>query len=121
VSARSDRQHPRGGHSEPLLHLYSPTEIAKALGCSEWWVKEQARGRRIPFAWIGGSYRFTGEHLAEIIRIYEMRPTTGGQVEIEATSSPRPRVARTAEPAVRLKARQPKRAQRSRLSATGEN
>jgi integrase len=30
---------------------------------------ETARGlRRIPFAWIGGSYRFTDDHVAEIIR-----------------------------------------------------
>jgi len=45
------------------------------LRCSEWWVKEQARRRRIPFAWIGGSYLFTPEHLAEIVRRFEVRPT----------------------------------------------
>ncbi|WP_433082730.1 helix-turn-helix domain-containing protein [Dactylosporangium sp. CA-052675] len=54
--------------------LHRPAEVAKILDCSEWWVKEQARRRRIPFAWIGGSYRFTDEHLAEIIRIFEVRP-----------------------------------------------
>ncbi|WP_433055514.1 helix-turn-helix domain-containing protein [Dactylosporangium sp. CS-033363] len=54
--------------------LHRPAEVAKILDCSEWWVKEQARKRRIPFTWIGGSYRFTDEHLAEIIRLFEVRP-----------------------------------------------
>ena len=44
------------------------------LRCSEWWVKEQARRRRIPFSWIGGSYLFTAEHVAEIVRLFEVRP-----------------------------------------------
>lgn len=44
------------------------------LRCSEWWVKEQARKRRIPYCWIGGSYRFTPEHVAEIARLFEVRP-----------------------------------------------
>jgi len=44
------------------------------LRCSEWWVKEQARKRCIPFSWIGGSYRFTDEHVAEIIALFEVRP-----------------------------------------------
>ena len=34
------------------------------LRCSEWWIKEQARRRRIPFSWIGGSYLFTEDHEA---------------------------------------------------------
>jgi hypothetical protein len=63
--------------------LYRPHEVAKVLRCSEWWVKEQARRRRIPFSWIGGSYRFTDEHIAEIIRRFEVQPdndhTTSGQ------------------------------------------
>jgi hypothetical protein len=46
------------------------------LRCSEWWVKEQARKRRIPYSWIGGSYLFTEEHIAEIVRLFEVRPTT---------------------------------------------
>jgi len=54
--------------------LYRPAQIADVLGCSEWWVKEQARRRRIPFTRFGGSYRFTADHLAGIIRIFEERP-----------------------------------------------
>jgi Helix-turn-helix domain len=100
-----------------LVALYSPAEIAKALGCSEWWVKDQARKRRIPFAWIGGGYRFTSEHLREIIRIFEKRPAIGTPAEIEAPSTSRPRAPRTTMTAVRLKARPPKRAGRSQSVA----
>ncbi|MER7275847.1 helix-turn-helix domain-containing protein [Dactylosporangium sp. NPDC000244] len=81
--------------------LHRPAEVAKILDCSEWWVKEQARKRRIPFAWIGGSYRFTDEHLAEIIRIFEVRP----QEERPATPRAAPSVMTGP-----LRARRPRRA-----------
>jgi hypothetical protein len=54
--------------------FYRPAEVAALLRCSEWWVKEQARRRRIPYAWIGGSYLFTAEHIAEIVRRFEVLP-----------------------------------------------
>ena len=66
------------GSLQDGTQLHSPVEVAKALGCSEWWVKEQARRRRIPFTWIGGSYRFTAEHVREIIRVFEVRPNVDG-------------------------------------------
>jgi excisionase family DNA binding protein len=94
----------------PMVGLYSPAEVAEQLGCSEWWVKEQARRRRIPFAWIGGSYRFTHEHLDEIIRIFEVRPTKEG-----AGTAPRRRA--PGNPANQttplLRAKHPRRARRT--------
>jgi hypothetical protein len=97
------------------LILLSPADVAKALGCSEWWVKEQARRRRIPFSWIGGSYRFTDEHLQEIIRAFEHRPTAAPTPA--RTDSPpvqRRRRGRPAlQPATRLRARTPGRARRA--------
>ena len=53
---------------------YRPAEVAAMLRCSEWWVKEQARRRRIPYSWIGGSYLFTEEHVSAIVRLFEVRP-----------------------------------------------
>jgi excisionase family DNA binding protein len=53
--------------------LYVPAEVAQRLRCSERWVKEQARRRRIPFCWTGGSYRFTDEHVATIVRLFEVQ------------------------------------------------
>src|SRR5438067_1794706 len=62
-----------GPHQDPpAFHL--PADVAALLRCSTWWVKEQARRRRIPYCWIGGGYRFTDEHLVEIARICEVRP-----------------------------------------------
>ncbi len=89
--------------------LLSPAEVADALRCSEWWVKEQARRRRIPYAWIGGSYRFTPEHVAEIIKSSEVRP-----IEVAppppAPRAPARRVRSSLDTASRLTARRPKRA-----------
>ncbi|GGL09797.1 helix-turn-helix domain-containing protein [Mangrovihabitans endophyticus] len=59
--------------------FYRAAEVARLLRCSEWWVKEQARRRRIPFCWIGGSYLFTDEHIAAIVRLFEVQPDAGGQ------------------------------------------
>ena len=86
------------------------------LRCSEWWVKEQARRRRIPFCWIGGSYLFTDEHITEIIRLFEVRPVEGAAVAVigrarKATTEPH------TAPAVRLVARVPRRA---RAAGTGQ-
>ena len=54
--------------------FYRAAEVAEMLRCSEWWIKEQARHRRIPYSWIGGSYLFTEEHVADIVRLFEVRP-----------------------------------------------
>ncbi|GAA0907702.1 hypothetical protein Vau01_014180 [Virgisporangium aurantiacum] len=93
------------GTSRPPL--YRPIEVARLLGCSEWWVKEQARKRRIPFSWIGGSYRFTDDHVNAIVEIFEKQPT------FSATPVPRKpatqgRPAESAD-ATQLKARAPRR------------
>ncbi|GGQ45228.1 hypothetical protein GCM10010267_04330 [Streptomyces griseorubens] len=104
----------------PPTRLYRPEEIADTLGCSAWWVKDRARRRLIPHTRVGRAYRFTAEHLAEIIRLYEERPTRPAQTPARATeplsglrtqtgsAQPhRPVVA----PAARLRARPPRRQQ----------
>ncbi|MGW5178231.1 helix-turn-helix domain-containing protein [Streptomyces sp. NPDC004082] len=95
-----------------LPRLYSAADVARALGCSEWWVKEQARRGRIPFTKVGGSYRFTAEHFAEIPHIFESRPTEG-HASTPATQAPRRRASTTAAPATSLKARTPRRVRHS--------
>ncbi len=103
----------------PLPPVYLPRHIAKALHCSEWWVKEQARRGRIPFSKIGGRYRFTAEHFAEIMRIFESRPAESGSTVTAATPAQPRQAAQAAAVVTRLKARTPRRAQRnqSRSSA----
>ena len=97
-----------------LPALYRPVDIAKALGMSEWWVKEQARRGRIPFTKPGRSYRFTAEQFAEIVRLYETRPVLAPvsqpmgateQVSRKPIRNPQP-----VETTMRLHARVPRRA-----------
>ncbi|MGO1055631.1 hypothetical protein [Crossiella sp. CA198] len=102
----------RATPSEPIL--YRPSEVAKQLGCSEWWIKEQARHRRIPFSWIGGRYSFTDEHVAAIIAIFEKRPAgqvvPANEMQVQEVSNRRG----TAAAHVKLKARSPKRGSAAR-------
>lgn len=92
-----------------LPRLHTPDEIADALGVSGWWVREQCRKRRIPFARVGGAYRFTSDHLAEIVSIFEERPGRS-HGSSTATRSTRRRVQpQSTPPAVPLRARPPRR------------
>jgi hypothetical protein len=76
-----------------LPQLYSAADVAQALRCSEWWVKEQACRGRIPFTKPGGSYRFTVEHVAEIMRIFERRPAESSGIAVPASRVPGRRMA----------------------------
>ncbi|CAG7643375.1 hypothetical protein SBRY_30798 [Actinacidiphila bryophytorum] len=96
---------------DELPVLYRPAQIADVIGCSEWWVREQARRRRIPFTRLGGSYRFTAGHLAEIIRIFEERPLAPPDAGTlpSARSAYRPARAAPVAAESRLNARPPRR------------
>jgi hypothetical protein len=102
---------PRNLSSRPL---YRPADVAKMLQCSEWWIKEQARNRRIPYSWIGGSYRFTDDHVEEVIRLFEKRPESTGALPGGAAqlSTVRKRQLSTGDEAA-LRARTPRRALKS--------
>jgi hypothetical protein len=81
------------------------------LRCSEWWVKEQARRRRIPYSWIGGSYLFTNEHVAEIVRLFEVQPMAETRTSLASKGPDRIRDDSPGKTptVVRLRARQPRR------------
>ncbi|MEU1014703.1 DNA-binding protein [Streptomyces sp. NPDC005898] len=101
-----------------MSRLYLPEEIADVLGCSAWWVKDRARRRLIPFTRVGRAYRFTGEHLAEIIHMHEARPAVPQQrAEARPTSkSPSPQAPPpSAAPTTRLRSRPPRRARQSQF------
>ncbi|MFJ2173810.1 MULTISPECIES: helix-turn-helix domain-containing protein [unclassified Streptomyces] len=115
------RHLPANEGDAPLPRLYRPEEIAQALGCSAWWVKDRARRRLIPHTRVGRSYRFTAPHLAEIIRLHEERPkrfisaapadpavTGPPAARTRSTQSSRPTTAATT---ARLRARPPRRTQ----------
>src|SRR3954451_8882289 len=86
---------------------YRPAEVARLLRCSEWWIKEQARRRRIPYAWIGGSYLFTDVHVGEIVRLFEVRPSVPGAALVPKQSGTQTAGVSGAAPA--LRARKPRR------------
>ncbi|MFJ5305600.1 helix-turn-helix domain-containing protein [Streptomyces sp. NPDC088350] len=105
----------------PLPRLYHPEEIAEALGCSAWWVKDRARRGLIPHTRVGRAYRFTAAHLAEIVRLHEEGPkrsASSASASRAETSPPaaRTRAARPPGPTTasrpgRLRARPPRRTQ----------
>ncbi|WP_078510383.1 helix-turn-helix domain-containing protein [Streptomyces himastatinicus] len=113
--------HPSTESQASLPRLYRPEEIAEALGCSAWWVKDRAQRGLIPHARIGRAYRFTARHLAEIIQLYEECPTrsAGNAAAVAAASTPpaaRTRAAQPPRPTTapttgRLRARPPRRTQ----------
>lgn len=106
---------PDRGRTAQVLHR--PADVAAILRCSEWWVKEQARKRRIPYAWIGGGYRFTDEHVAAIIRAAEVLPGAVAPAAIPVpVRRPEPAPA-VVEPVTRLRARTPRRARQDAVAA----
>lgn len=93
-----------------LPRLHKPEDIAAALGCSAWWVRERARRREIPFVMVSKQYRFTDQHLTEIIAIFEQRPDQPqGSVSSAGRRRSQPRRQSTSDTVVPLRARQPRR------------
>jgi hypothetical protein len=91
---------------------YRVDEAAAQLRCSVWWLKEQARKRRIPYTWIAGSYRFTDEQLDQILQLCAFSPEPDGPVHASAaTGTSRSRTRARAADVPRLTARVPRRAQ----------
>jgi excisionase family DNA binding protein len=54
--------------------LYTAAEAAAILRVKTSWLKRQAAARKIPFAMLGHSYRFTPDHLAAIVEMHETGP-----------------------------------------------
>jgi excisionase family DNA binding protein len=54
--------------------VHTLDEAAVILRVKPSWLERQAAARRIPFTMLGGSYRFTADHLTAIVRQYEKRP-----------------------------------------------
>jgi excisionase family DNA binding protein len=59
-----------GGH----LMMHTAEEAARLLKVKQSWLERQAAARKIPFSMLGGSYRFSDRHLAEIVRMNEVAP-----------------------------------------------
>jgi excisionase family DNA binding protein len=57
---------------QPVMH--TAEEAARLLKVKQSWLERQAAARKIPFSMLGGSYRFSDRHLAEIVRMNEVAP-----------------------------------------------
>ncbi len=57
------------------IAVHTLDEAAIILRVKPSWLERQAAARRIPFTMLGGSYRFTADHLMAIIRQFEQHPT----------------------------------------------
>lgn len=57
-----------------LPNLLTTEEAAAVLRVKTSWLERQAACRRIPFSMLGGCYRFTTEHLTQIVVIFEETP-----------------------------------------------
>jgi hypothetical protein len=102
----------------PRRDAWTKAETAVKLGCTESWLEEQVRQRRIPFTRLSGAIHFTDAHIQEIIKVFEVRPKEkAAPVPAPATAAypkrPAPRAAVTlptpVRPVVQLKARQPRK------------
>lgn len=69
--------------------VYTPDEAAAILKVSADWLKRRAAARKIPFTMLGGSYRFSGEHLKEIVRLHEQLPGNRGDQSARSRRIPR--------------------------------
>lgn len=91
-----------------LPELHHPKKVAAALGVSAWWLKDQARKQRIGAVKVAGSWRFTDDHVAQLIAESEIQPKP------EETETTRSRARPHAPGAEQvLTARRPRRARPS--------
>ncbi len=74
------------------LAVYTLDEAAAILRVKPSWLERQAAARKIPFTMLGGSYRFTADHLAAIVAQHENQPASPSAI----TAGPRPRQSREA-------------------------
>lgn len=69
--------------------MHTAEEAASLLKVKQSWLERQAASRKIPFAILGGSYRFSDRHIAEIVRINEVAPDRAGRNAPRAARTPR--------------------------------
>ena len=67
--------------------VHTLDEAAAILRVKPSWLERQAAARRIPFTMLGGSYRFTADHLTAIVRQYEKRPVMASADESPRTTT----------------------------------
>ena len=82
---RHDADAARRGDWVPTL--YTANEAAAILRVTKSWLERQAAARRVPFTMLGGGYRFSAGHLAQIVDIFEEGVVPSGTVLPSADTS----------------------------------
>jgi hypothetical protein len=95
-----------------LVGVYDADAASVILRCKASWLKAKARERKIPFTMIGGAYRWTDAHLAEIVRLGEVAPAVPAQRSRHPADPAGPQVPL-------LQARPPRRARSPGTAAAG--
>lgn len=66
----------------------SPEDVAKTLGTSSWWVREQARRGRIPHLRLGkGRIRLLPEHVDALVALFTVEGRGTDDAPLAAASS----------------------------------
>lgn len=75
AAASAGRDPATAGTPAGHLRMHTAEEAARLLKVKRSWLERQAAARKVPFSMLGGSYRFSDRHLAEIIRLNEIAPS----------------------------------------------
>ena len=105
----------------PIPEVFTIEEAAAILRVKKSWLEKKAAARRIPFSMLGGSYRFSPNHLWQIFNEFETKPA----VSVQPISPPVTTVRRkrrdpieTADPrVVPLRPRLPRTQQQKQIAA----
>ena len=103
------------------FEIFTTAEAAAILKVKESWLEKRAAARQIPFTMLGGGYRFSSQHIQQIICAFEVSPPpvdastiqpapAVGRRRREPVDTPDPRV-------VPLRPRTPRSRHRNELAA----
>lgn len=73
-------------HGRGAPTLYTAEEAADILRVKKSWLERQAAARKVPFAMLGGAYRFTLTHLVAIVQMYEQAADPLTEIRDSGTS-----------------------------------
>lgn len=71
------------------LVMHTAEEAARLLKVKRSWLERQAAARKIQFTMLGGSYRFSDRHIAEIVRMNEVAPLPAPRKAPRSVRTPR--------------------------------
>ncbi|MEU4239760.1 helix-turn-helix domain-containing protein [Actinoplanes sp. NPDC026619] len=112
---------PAGNSAGFIPEVFTIDEAAEILRVKKSWLEKKAAARRIPFTMLGGTYRFSPEHLRRIVAAFEEAPTVAAAPTSQAAPAIRRKRRTTVDIAdprvVPLRARSPRSPRQKRIAA----